>query len=290
MAKEESVKTIKKTVKPAIQKPVIKSVKKDTGKKVVNKEEIVKTVPAKPAKKVAKDSAVADVVKSEAKVSDTVKVKTYKSVSIDVIGIDGKVTDKISLPGEIFGESVNKALIAQAVRVYLANQRQGTVSTKTRGEVEGSTAKIYRQKGTGRARHGSKRAPIFVKGGVVFGPKPRNFSLSLPQKMKRKSLFSVLSAKVTDKELTVIDGLQSVESKTKKFAQMLKKLGFEDKKQKLLFVTSGDVTSVLRAGRNIQGLQFIPSKLINTYEVLNANRIILMKESIADIKEHFLKK
>ena len=90
------------------------------------------------------------------------------AVNIDVFDIDGKVTGKLSLPGEMFGEKINKTILAQAVRVYLANQRQGNASTKTRGEVDGSTAKIYRQKGTGRARHGSKRAPIFVKGGMVL--------------------------------------------------------------------------------------------------------------------------
>lgn len=269
MAKEETKKPVKKTT--------TKSVKKDTVKKVA-------------APKVAEKKPVAKAVKAEVSVSKKAD-KTYATVSIDVVDTSGKVTGKVSLPGEIFGGKVNKALLAQAVRIYLANQRQGTVSTKTRGEVEGSTRKIYRQKGTGRARHGSVRAPIFVKGGVVFGPKPRDYSLTLPQKMKRKALFSALSAKVKDKEVTVIDGLAGIKPKTKVFAEMLKKLGVTEKKQKLLFVTAGkEVESILRAGRNIQGVSFSPSKLVNTYEVLTANQIIVMKDAIDEMKEHFLKK
>jgi large subunit ribosomal protein L4 len=285
MAKEETQKTVKKTVKPAAAKPASKPVKKGAVKKV-----------AKPASKskvaVEKKPVVKETVKSEVAVSKPKKAteKTYAAVSIDVVGVDGKVTGKVSLPGEMFGEKINKALIAQAVRVYLANQRQGTVSTKTRGEVDGSTAKIYRQKGTGRARHGSKRAPIFVKGGVVFGPKPRDFSLALPQKMKRKALFSALSAKVKDKEVTVIDGLGTIKPKTKAFSEMLGKLGIADKKQKLLFVTAGkDVSVVLRAGRNIQGVSFLASRQLNTYEVLAAKKLVVMKDAIDEMKEHFLK-
>jgi large subunit ribosomal protein L4 len=270
MVKEETTKTNKKTVvtaaKPAVKKEA--------------------TVNKKQEKEI---KVAAQSVKSEAVIAGKAD-KKYATVSVEVVGVDGKVTGKISLPGEIFGEKLNKALLAQAVRVYLANQRQGNASTKTRGEVDGSTRKIYRQKGTGRARHGSVRAPIFVKGGIVFGPKPRDFSLSLPQKMKRKALFSALSAKVADNELLVIDGLAAIEAKTKNFAQMLISLGMADKKQKLLFVTGGDTVSILRAGRNVSGVSFLPSKQINTYEVLAAGRLVVMKEAIDEIKEHFLKK
>lgn len=277
----------KKVVKNPAAKPATKTVKKETPKKVSTEEkQQVISNNQKETKVVAKT------VNAEVAVTETKKTveKKYETVSVDVVGITGKVTGKITLPGEIFGEKVNKALLAQAVRVYLANQRQGNASTKTRGEVDGSTAKIYRQKGTGRARHGSKRAPIFVKGGIVFGPKPRDFSLSLPQKMKRKALFSALSAKVKDKEVIVIDELQKIEPKTKQFVKMLNDLGVAEKKQKLLFVTSGDVVSVRRAGSNIQGVEFLSSKLINTYEVLAAKRIIVMKGAIDEMKEHFLKK
>jgi large subunit ribosomal protein L4 len=276
---------IKKTAKKAAVKPAEKAVTKETPKKV--------TKVVKPEVATAKKPVVKEVIKAEVAVSKSKKTseKTYATVSIDVLGLDGKVTGKVSLPGEMFGEKVNKALLAQAVRVYLANQRQGTVSTKTRGEVEGSTAKIYRQKGTGRARHGSKRAPIFVKGGVVFGPKPRDFGMTLPQKMKRKALFSALSAKVKDKEVTVIDSLGTIKPQTKVFAEVLKKLGIADKKQRLLFVTAGkEVAAILRAGRNIPGVSFLPSRQVNAYEVLSANRLVVMKDAISEMKEHFLKK
>jgi large subunit ribosomal protein L4 len=280
--KETTEKTVSKPTK-AVAKPATKPVKKEAPKRVSAEKQQVTSNKQKVIKLTEK-------VKSEVSVS-TKSEKTYATVSVDVLDISGKVTGKVSLPGEMFGEKVNKALIAQAVRVYLANQRQGTVSTKTRGEVEGSTAKIYRQKGTGRARHGSKRAPIFVKGGVVFGPKPRDFSLALPQKMKRKALFSALSAKVKDKEVTVIDGLGTIVPKTKAFAQMLQKSGISGKKQKLLFVMAGkDVSVIMRAGRNISGVNFLPSKQINTYEVLAATRLVMMKDAIDEMKEHFLKK
>lgn len=274
MKSEETKKVVKKTV----TKPV---------KVLVNKKQEAGSKRQENEKKVSVEKG--EVTVSVASLKKATE-KQFASISIDVIGIDGKAAGKMSLPGEIFGEKVNKALLAQAVRVYLANQRQGTVSTKTRGEVDGSTRKIYRQKGTGRARHGSVRAPIFVKGGIVFGPKPRDFSLALPQKMKRKALFSALSAKVKDKEVTVIDGLAKIEPKTKHFSGMLKDLGIAEKKQKLLFVTSGDVVSVLRAGRNVQGVSFLPAKLINTYAVLTANRVVMMKDAVDEMKDHFLKK
>jgi len=279
MATEETKKTVKKAaVKSVVKKEAPKKVSKPAAKTV------------EPKKTEAKKPVAKEAVKAEVSVSKKKAEKTYATVSIDVIGIDGKAAGKVSLPGEMFGEKINKALIAQAVRVYLANQRQGNASTKTRGEVEGSTAKIYRQKGTGRARHGSKRAPIFVKGGLVFGPKPRDFGLALPQKMKRKALFCALSAKVKDKEVTIIDGLGTIEPKTKAFVAMLEKTGIADKKQKLLFVTAGkEVSMIMRAGRNIQGVQFVAPKQINTYEVLGAKRLVVMKDAIDEMKEHFLK-
>jgi large subunit ribosomal protein L4 len=285
----KTVKAAKPVQSVASEKPKVKIVKKETVvSKTVKKTTVVATENKTEAKVSVKEATVVDV---EVSVSKEKTEKKADAVSIDVFGLDGKVTGKVSLPGEMFGEKVNKALLAQAVRVYLANQRQGNASTKTRGEVDGSTAKIYRQKGTGRARHGSKRAPIFVKGGVVFGPKPRDYSLSLPQKMKRKALFIALSAKVRDNEVTVIGDLGVIEPKTKVFAEMLRSLKIADKKQKLLFVVAGkDATPVLRAGRNVRGVSFIPSRQVNTYKVLAATRLVMMKESIDEMKEHFLKK
>lgn len=255
------------------------------AKKTTTKETAVKA--AKPAVKKAAPKKV-ESVEAEVKVAKPAAAK--KSISLDVYGVDGKVAGKVSVPAEMFGGIVNKTLLAQAVRVYLANQRQGNASTKTRGEVDGSSAKIYRQKGTGRARHGSKRAPIFVKGGVVFGPKPRDFSLSLPAKMKRKALFSALSAKVADKTLTIVEGFETVDAKTKKFVQTLTKLGLTDKKQNLLLVTDSKAEKVKRAGRNVEGVAFAGATLLNAYEVLRSKRLVIMKEALEEMEKTFLAK
>lgn len=271
----KTTETKKTTTKPATK--TVKPVKKEAVK-------VEKTKVAAP-KAVKKETVNAEVVVAKAKTE-----KKYASVNADLFNLEGKVTGKVALPGELFGETINKALIAQAVRVYLANQRQGNASTKTRGEVDGSTRKIYRQKGTGRARHGGIRAPIFVKGGIVFGPKPRDFGLTMPQKMKQKALFSALSAKLNDKEVTVIDGLAGIKPKTKVFIALLGNLGVEEKKRKVLVVTSKDVAPVLRAGRNVTGVSFIPGTQLNTYTVLNARRVIVMKDAVTEMKEHFLGK
>lgn len=252
-------------------------------------EEKVKKTAAKAAKPAVKKAAPKKVEAVEAEVKAAKPAAAKKSVSLDVYGVDGKVSGKVSVPAEMFGDTVNKILLAQAVRVYLANQRQGNASTKTRGEVDGSSAKIYRQKGTGRARHGSKRAPIFVKGGVVFGPRPRDFGLTLPAKMKRKALFSALSAKVADKTLIIVEGFEALEAKTKKFVQALTKLGVTEKKQSLLFVTDSKAEKVKRAGRNIPGVDFAGATRLNAYEVLKSKRVVIMREALEEMEKTFFK-
>lgn len=259
----------------AEEKSKIKNQKAKTVK--TEKKETVKKVVAKKA----------EVKKVEVAVVQPVKKKEV-NLTLDVFDLDGKVAGKVSLSEVMFGDSVNKNLLAQAVRVYLANKRQGTASTKTRGEVDGSTRKIYRQKGTGRARHGSVRAPIFVKGGVVFGPKPRDYSLVLPKKMKRKALFSALSAKVLEGEVKVLQGLEKIEPKTKHFAGVLQKLGLTDKKKKVLLVTPASVDNVKRAGRNIEGVSFLQAKQLNAYDVLKNKNLLFMKESLTEMEKYFL--
>lgn len=207
-------------------------------------------------------------------------------LSITVIDTDGKTSRRITLPSELFGAKVNTQLMALAVRVYLANQRVGTASTKTRGEVEGSTRKIYKQKGTGRARHGGVRAPIFVGGGIVFGPKPRDFTLALPKKMKRLALASALTTKLLEKNVIVVDGLESIEPKTKVMATTLQTIGAIGK---TLIVTSVHAESVVRAGRNIEGVDIVPAHTLHTYTVLNHKNIVFMKEAIKVLKETFTK-
>lgn len=209
-------------------------------------------------------------------------------LSASVYDLKGKAVGRVSLPAEIFGVEEKPKLVAQAVRVYLANQRQGNASTKTRGEVTGSTRKIYRQKGTGRARHGGLRAPIFVHGGIAHGPTPHDFSLSLPQKMKRLALFSSLSSKLKDGEIKIID-LNKIAPKTKVMAKALKNLELSGK---VLLVTPGgmkEFANVYLAARNIEGVKILTAVTLNTYDVLDNKRILFVRDSLDVLKKHFLK-
>lgn len=233
-----------------------------------------------------KVSKPAEALNTASKVVKTTNV----SLTVDVYGLDGKVAGKISLPKEIFGEEINKKLIAQAVRVYQANKRQGNASTKTRGEVEGSTRKIYRQKGTGNARHGSVRAPIFVKGGIVHGPKPRDFSLELPKKMRRKALFSALSGKLQDGEIKILSGLEKIEPKTKQFASVLSKLEFDSANRKMLLIAPDSFDSAKRASSNLKAITNASILRLNALDVLAHKYLLFSKEAIAEMETYFLKK
>ncbi len=254
----------------------------------------VKVTKSKVAKVVLKPVETAvktknKVTKPTAKATQT---EVHHSMSLTVYDLKGVAAGRVSLPEEIFGAKINNVLMAQAVRVYLANQRRGTLSTKSRGEVAISTRKIYRQKGTGRARHGAKSAPIFVGGGIAFGPKPRDFSLSLNQNMRRVALFSALSAKLKDGEIKIIAGLEKIEPKTKKMVNVVKKLELNKKGQQLLLVTpkaGADFANVTKAARNIKGVSVVSSNQLNTYAVLANARILFMKNAIESLKETFLK-
>ncbi len=233
----------------------------------------------------------AKVVKTKVESGSVVK-KTAK-VKADVLDLKGKVVESIELSGEIFGVKVNKDLLHQAVRVYLANKRRGTHSTKTRGEVQGSTKKIYRQKGTGGARHGSKRAPIFVKGGIVFGPKPRDYSLKLPTKMRRAALFSSLTVKKEDGAVKILTGLEKIEAKTKKMVDVIKNLSLDGKNRKVLLITPDPKASydnVFKAGRNIEGVTVVSATLLNAYDVLNSKALVFMKPALETMEKTFLGK
>jgi large subunit ribosomal protein L4 len=245
-----------------------------------------KVVKKEASKKVAVKKTVA--VKAKAvkveKVEAEVKAVKTVGLSVPMFDVKGAKEGTFSLPKEVFGVKINEALMAQAVRVYLANQRLGTAVTQTRGEVTGSTKKIYRQKGTGGARHGGKRAPIFVKGGVAHGPKLRDYSLSMPQKMKKAALLSALSQRAKDGDIKVLSGLTKVEAKTKNMHQLISRVT-EDKKGKgrVLLVTSAnpkELSNVYQAGRNIKNVEIINAKLLNTYEVLKHKNLLFMKESV----------
>ncbi len=225
-------------------------------------------------------------VKVEATTVKTGKVPT-KGVKVDVFDLTGKAKTSMELPTELFGSKVNKQIMLQAVRVYLANQRQGTQSTKTRGEVKGSTRKIYRQKGTGRARHGGITAPIFVGGGVALGPKPRDYSMSFPKKMRKVALASALTSQLNAGKVKVIDGLEGIEPKTKLFVATLKKLELDEKKKKILVVLPGKTENVSRAIRNVEGITFVNANQLNTYEVLNTKTLLVMKSAVETLEKTF---
>lgn len=209
----------------------------------------------------------------------------------DLYDLKGTVVGKITLNNRIFGVEVSPALLAQTVRVYLANQRSGTHQAKTRGEVVGSTRKIYRQKGTGRARHGSLKAPIFIGGGVAHGPRVRDYSLSLPKLMRKKALLGALSQQYQSANLVVVDGLKSLAIKTKELNLVLKNLKLADESKKtgqILLITDLNDKNLYLSGRNIENLTIREVKNINTYEVLRSQKLVFMKESLARLQELFL--
>ena len=206
-------------------------------------------------------------------------------LSVPVYSLAGRSSGTLSLPKEIFGGEVNKKLLAQAIRVYTANTKTLPGNTKTRGEVEGSTAKIYNQKGTGRARHGAIRAPIFVGGGIVFGPKYRKVRLELPPKMKKAALLSALSSKMTSKAVMGLSGIEKATGKTKEIASLLKKVIGKEKKMSGLIVTAEKMDNVVRGVRNIPGVDTLPANLINAYEIVRHDMLMLTKEAVERLKK-----
>jgi large subunit ribosomal protein L4 len=273
-----------------------KTVKKATVAKATTKSAVKKEAPVKVVKvtKPPVTKATAKVVKSEQPVVLTPVKKAAKKenqLTVDILGTDGKVVGSHNLATAVFGVKINKQLIAQAVRVYLANQRQGNASTKTRGEVTGSTRKIYRQKGTGRARHGGIRAPIFVGGGVAWGPRPHDFNLSLPQKMKQLALASALSSKAHDQEVKIVEGLEKLEGKTKKMVGALANLKLKTenikKNPKILLIINDGATSTIRAARNIDRVTITSASRVNVYDVLTTKHVVFTKEAVENLEERF---
>ncbi|MBI2443035.1 MAG: 50S ribosomal protein L4 [Candidatus Levybacteria bacterium] len=254
---------------------------KGTKKQGASKKPVASSPLGKKAAR--KEKQVEQVVPVEKKTT-----KNRETVSAKVVDVTGKDAGTIKLPSDIFSASINDVLIAQAIRVFLANQRSGTSSTKTRGEVTGSTRKIYRQKGTGRARHGGIRAPIFVGGGIVFGPKPRDHSLTMSKKMKKKALFSSLSARRGDNALTFVTGVEKLQPKTKEAAKMLANITSADEKH-VLFVMSEDADSVKRAFRNLPQVTLLPYSQLTTYAVMAAGSIVFTKDAAEKMSSHFLK-
>ena len=196
--------------------------------------------------------------------------------------MQGSKVGDFELSAALFGAEVNKAVLHETVVNYLANQRQGTQSTKTRTEVSGGGAKPFRQKGTGRARQGSTRAPQWIKGGVALGPKPRDYSYTINKKVKKLAMVSALSAKAADECVMVIDNLTMDEIKTKTVADMLKAMGVESK---ALIVTNEMEKNVYLSARNIEGVKASYVGMLNVYDILNHDKFIVAKDAIAKLEE-----
>lgn len=201
---------------------------------------------------------------------------------LDVLNVSGEKIGDIELNPGIFGIEVNEHVLHDVVKNYLANQRQGTQSAKTRSEVRGGGKKPFRQKGTGRARQGTTRAPHYVGGGVAFAPKPRDYSYKLPKRVKRLALFSALSAKVAAGEVIVLDDLAMDAPKTKDMVNILSNIKAE---KKSLIVLPEVTENVLKSSNNIPGVQATFVGSLNVYDILNHNNFVITKKAIEAIEE-----
>jgi len=201
---------------------------------------------------------------------------------VSVYNIAGEQVGEIDLDDAIFGAEVNEDLLHQAVVMYQARKRRGTAATKTRGLVAGGGRKPWRQKGTGRARHGSIRSPIWVGGGTVFGPQPRSYKYSMPKKARRQALRSALSAKVNTGNLIVVDELKLAEPKTKTMYGILQNLNASGS---TLLVTAGPDDNVRLSARNIAKVKVLPANELNALEVLSYRRLLLTQDAVAKVEE-----
>ena len=202
----------------------------------------------------------------------------------NVYDMSGKQVGEIELPEAVFGIEPNESVVHDVVKNHLANKRQGTQSALTRAEVSGGGRKPWKQKGTGRARQGSTRAPQWTHGGIVFAPKPRDYSYTLNKKTRRLALKSVLSAKAAEQNIVVIDSIQMENIKTKDFAAFLKAVGCDTK---TLVVTAAPDQNVVKSGRNIPGCEITFANLINVYDVINANTLVVDQAALRKIEEVF---
>ena len=202
--------------------------------------------------------------------------------NVDLYNIEGTPVGEIYLDDGVFGIEINKAVLYQVVKMQLANKRQGTQSALTRAEVRGGGRKPWRQKGTGRARHGSIRSPIWIKGGVAFAPKPRDYSYTLPKKIRRLAMKSALSSKVANKEIIVLDSINLPEAKTKEMVKVLKNLNVG---RKALIVLPGKDEVVQRAARNIPGVKLAYTNTRNVLDILNYGTFIVTQHAVRQIEE-----
>lgn len=217
-----------------------------------------------------------------------VKAKETSKIEAVVFDINGKEIDKANLPISVFGIEPNVNLVAQYVRVYLANQRQGNASTKTRAEIVGTTKKMYRQKGTGRARHSTSKVNLFRGGGVTFGPQPRDISLKMNKKQKTQALFSTLSSKCTASAIKIVN-TQDFEGKpnTKTMSALLKKI--TSGKRTLIVMDQVAANPIVLSFRNLPKVTLTQASTLNAYQVINSNNILFLDNSVSTLESHYLK-
>lgn len=201
--------------------------------------------------------------------------------SVDVINSDNEVVDKVQLDERAFDSPVKPYLVHEVVRYQLAKRRAGTASTRNRALVAGSRRKPWRQKGTGRARAGSRQSPLWRGGGVVFGPQPRDYSFKLNRKVRKAALRSVLTQRLREGHLKVIDKLELPEIRTKRMAELLRRLGLDN----VLIVTPGRDEVIERSARNIPGVKVLPVEGINVYDVLRYRELLVLKDALPEITE-----
>jgi len=202
--------------------------------------------------------------------------------TVDIKNLNNEVVGKLDLADAVFAGPINEGLMHLAVKQYLASLRSGTHNTKTRAEVTGSGRKPWRQKGTGRARVGEIRNPLWRKGGTVFGPRPRNYEAPLPKKMFRAALKSALAKKFKDNQLNVVEAFKLETHKTKTFSQTLANLGFD---RKILLVDHEENPNLWLAARNLSDVQLLPNLQLTPYHVLNAKHVVFTKAAIQALQE-----
>jgi len=209
-------------------------------------------------------------------------------MEVAVLDIKGKETGrKVTLSDAVFGVEPNEHAIYLDVKQYLANQRQGTHKAKERAEITGSTRKIKKQKGTGTARAGSIKSPIFKGGGRVFGPRPRNYGFKLNKNLKKLARKSALSQKAKNNEVLVVENLEFDSAKTKNFISLLQGLGIEGKKS--LFVLSGSNNNVYLSSRNLKAAEVVTASELNTYKILHSNNIVFVEGSLEGVESNLSK-
>lgn len=202
--------------------------------------------------------------------------------SVDIVDLNGAVVGSVDLADAVFGAEINEALLYEAVRQYTAAQRSGSAATKTRHEVAGSGKKLWKQKGTGRARMGSIRSPLWRHGGTVHGPQPRSYEYKLPRKMVLGALRSALSAKLRDGELKIVQAFNLADHKTKAFRQVLEKL---EVNRSVLLVEAAENRNLTLASRNLERVKFVPTRELNVYDLLSHKQVVLTEPAARKLSE-----